>query len=249
MRDEGQSASLDASKEGLLSAFPYVTYALRYIVTKEMSREDAKRVIPKLPGLLRYSSDQTKEFLFWNTWNLAFSNQVLLADGQPLCSNAHPLSGASGTYSNTLGAVALTVETLQQAFVLMGNIPDDRGLTTYRTPQSLIYPLGLHKTAVEVLSSMYYPTSNENKVNAVKNSVEPYAIEYLTSNASGPFPWFVLAGKGELGTDSHTVFANIKWDEQRAWVDDQTMSLNHETEFRATWGAVDGRGIVGSQGA
>ena len=249
LRDEGQSAAIDASKEGLLSAFPYVTYALKYIVTKEMSREDAKRVIPKLPALLRYSSDQTKEFLFWNVFNLAFSGQVLLADGQPLCSNAHPLTGAAGTYSNTLGAVSLTVETLQQAFVLMGNMPDDRGLTTYRTPQDLIYPLGLHKTAVEVLSSMYYPTSNENKVNAVKGSVEPHAIEYLTSNANGPFPWFVLAGKGALGTDSHTVFASVKWDEQRAWVNEENESLNHETEFRAVWGAVDGRGIVGSQGA
>lgn len=257
LRQEGQSASIDASKEGVLTMYPWVTYALRYIVTKEMAREDAKKIIPRLPGLLRYSSDQTKEYLFWNVFNLAFTNFAgggyNMYDGLPLCSNAHTLSGASATgvttFSNYLGAVSLTVETLNQSFVLMGNLPDDRGLTTYRTPQDLIYPLGLHQTAVEVLASFYYPTSNENKVNSVAGSLNPRAIEYLTSAAAGPFPWFVLAGKGALGTDAHTAFANIKWDEQRAWVDPNTNSLNHETEFRGIWGVVDPRGIVGSAGA
>lgn len=253
-RTEGQAASVDASKEGLLSFFPYVTYALRYLVTKEMSREDAKKIIPKLPGQLRYSSDQTKEFLFWNVFNLAFNSVVAMADGQPLCSNAHPLQGASAqpgvtAYSNLLGAVSLTTDTLQQAYVLMADIPDDRGLLSYRTPQQLIFPLGLQQTATEVLSSLYYPTSNENRVNAVAGSITPMPIEYLTSAAGGPYPWFVLAGKGEPGTDAHTVFANVKWDEQRSWMDENTQSLVQETEFRAVWGAIDARGIIGSMGA
>src|SRR6266536_2759473 len=72
-RTEGQSASVDFSKEGLESYFSYTTFALRYGVSKEMSREDAKKIIPKLPSLLRYSSDQTKEFMFWNVFNLAFN--------------------------------------------------------------------------------------------------------------------------------------------------------------------------------
>ena len=220
--------------------------ALRYIVSKEMAREDAKKIIPKLPGLLRYSSDQTKENLFWSTYNQAFNSAVTLADGQPLCSNAHPCTGAlSVTYSNYLGSVALTVESLQQAINLAASLPDDRGLLTYRTLKDLVYPIGLHKTVVEVLDSFYYPTSDENKVNAVAGSVEPHAIEYLLANTNGPFQWFVQAGKGALGTDSHTVFANVKWDEQRAWVDENTSSMNHETEFRSRMGPLTARVLSG----
>jgi hypothetical protein len=253
-KTEGSVPQVDFAKEGLLSLFPYVSYALRYIVTKEMTREDAKHIIPKLPGQLRYSSDQTKEFLFWNTFNLAFNPAVALADGQPLCSANHPLQGQSAQpgvngYSNFLGNVSLTVDTLQQAYVLMADIPDDRGLISYRTPQSLIYPLGLDQTAKETLSSSYYPTSDENRVNVVAGSVQAMPIEYLTANGNGPFPWFVLAGKGDPGTDSHSVFANVKWDEQRSYVDEPTMSMVQETEFRAVWGAIDARGIVGSSGA
>lgn len=254
LRQEGTAAEIDASKEGLLSMFPWVTFALRYIVTKEMSREDAKRLIPKLPAMLRYASDQTKEFLFWNVFNLAFTPKASggynLADGQPLCSNAHPCVGQPGqTYSNTLGALGLSVESLNMVFTGMGNIPDDRGLTTYRTPRDIIYPLGMHQTVVETLSSFYYPQSSENRVNSVAGSLNPHAIEYLTAAPTGPFPWFVLSGKGELGTDSHTAFANVKWDEQRAWYDEDVQSMNHESEWRGIWGAVEGRGIYGSQGA
>jgi hypothetical protein len=253
VRGEGETPALDASKEGLLSYFAYTTYALAYRVTKEAIREDAKSIIPKLPGLLRYSSDQTKEYLFWNTFNFAFNNLVLMADGQPLCSTAHPLQGASvqpgvTTYSNSLGAVPLTVETLQQAYLLSAVMPDDRGLQTSRTPVKLIYPPGLHQVAHEVLSSGYYPSTDENRVNVVAGSIDPMPVRYLTSNPTGPFPWFVLAAKGDPGQDSHSVFASVKWDEQRAYYDDPTQSMVHETEFRAVWGAVDARGVVGSQG-
>jgi hypothetical protein len=257
LKQEGQTPAIDASKEGVLSQYAWISYALRYIVTKEMAREDAKRLIPKLPPLLRYSSDQTKEYIFWNVLNLGFTNAASggynMADGLPLFSNAHTIAGASATgvttFSNYLGAVALTVETLNQAFVLMANMPDDRGLTTSRTPVDLWYPLGLHQTAIEVIASFYYPHSDANKVNTAAGSVDPHAIEYLTAPATGPFPWFVAAGKGPLGTDSHSAFANIKWDEQRAWVDPNTTNMNHETEFRAVWGVVTPRGLVGSAGA
>src|SRR6266567_923174 len=252
-KTEGATAAVDYSKEGLRSSFAYVSYALKYAVTKEMSREDAKKIIPKLPGQLRYSSDQTKEFLFWNTFNLAFLSAAALADGQPLCSNSHPLQGSSArpginSYSNLLGAVSLTTDTLQQAYILMEDVPTDRGLVSSYTPKQLIFPLGLQQAATETLSSLYYPTSNENRVNVVAGSISPMPIKYLTATAGGPFPWFVLAGKGDPGTDCHTVFADVKWDEQRSWVDDQTMSLFNETEFRAVWGAINGRGVVWSMG-
>ncbi|MDE2097359.1 MAG: hypothetical protein KGL39_08960 [Patescibacteria group bacterium] len=254
LKYEGQVPSLDASREGFMTMYPFFTYALRYIVTKEMAREDAKRLIPQLPGLLRYSKDQTIEFLVWNVLNLGFlaaaSGGYNLADGQPLFSQSHPCAGAPGiTYSNSLGAAAMTVETLNQLFTLMGNMPDDRGLTTSRMPRDVWYPIGYHQTVVETLQSFYYPGSNENRVNSVVGSLEPHAVEYLLAAPTGPFPWFVSSAKGALGTDAHTAFANIKWDEQRVFVHEDTLSMIHEVEVRLQWGAVEGRGLAASSGA
>jgi hypothetical protein len=254
LKTQGQVATLDSSKEGFMTMYPFFTYALRYIVTKEMVREDAKKIIPQLPGLLRYSKDQTIEFLVWNVLNLGFLNTAgggyQLADGQPLFSTVHPCAGQAGlTYTNDVGAAAFTVEVLNQVYTIMGNMPDDRGLTTSRMPEDLWYCIGMHQQVVEVLGSFYYPDSNENRVNSVVGSLTPHAVEYLVSAPQGPFPWFVGSGKGKLGTDSHTAFTNIKWDEQRSYYEEQTQSMYHEVEVRLQWGAVEGRGLVGSQGA
>ena len=254
VKQEGQTASIDAASEGTLQFFPYVSYALRYIVTKEMGREDARKIIPMLPRLLKYSSYQTQEVNFWNILNLSFLNAASggynVNDGLALCSNVHTCAGAPGiTWSNYLGAVSLTVETINQAFNLMLSMPDDRGLQTSRTPVQLVYPIFLHQTATEVMSSYYYPSTDENRVNVVAGTLQPCASEYLTAPANGPYPWWVTSGKGMPGTDAHTMFATTKWDEQRAFYQEDTQSLNHETEFRSAWGAANGRGVVGSQGA
>lgn len=254
LKSQGQAATVDTSKEGFMTMYPYFTYALKYIVTKQMAREDAKKIIPQLPSLLRYSKDQTIEFLVWNVLNLGFLNKSQggynLADGQPLFSQTHPCAGAPGiTYSNFVGNAAFTVEILNQVFTLFGSMPDDRGLTTSRLPMDVWYPIGYQQQIVETLSSFYYPQSNENRVNNVAGSLTPHAVEYLTAAPQGPFPWYVSAGKGKLGTDSHTAFCNVKWDEQRSWVDPNTENLNHEVEVRLQWGAVEARGLVGSAGA
>jgi len=250
-KTEGQSAAIDAASEGQEFMAACTTYALKYIVSEEMNIEDAQKIIPKLPGLLRYSSDQTKEFIAWNIFNFAFNANQLLANGYPLCATNIPVTGNPAvTFTNSLGNTALTVESLMAMYSLFAVMPDDRGqLLTSRTPMSLIYPVGYHQTVVENLSSYFYPSDDSNRVNAIAGTIKPYPIPYLTANFNGPFPWFVLAGKGLPGSNCHESFFSVKWDKQRSWVSQETQALNHETEFRAAWGTVNQRGTGGSQGA
>lgn len=253
LKMEGAAPLLDQGGEGTPSMFPYTTWGLQYGVTMESRLEDPYRINGRLPRFLRYSEDQTKEQLLWNILNQAFSTNAAMAiwDGLPLCSTAHVLSGTPGvTYSNSLGATALTPETLQQAFILMETLPDDRNLATFRTPKQIIAPPGLQRVIEEILGSAYYPYSDENRVNVVQDKVEPLIVRYLNAPATGPFPWFVSAGKGDLGSDAHASFASFKFQhQQHVWYDDATGNMYHKTEFRGTWGSVDGRGLVGSQGA
>ena len=252
LKPEGSAPLQDQAYEGIASMFPFLTYSLKYAITKEGQVEDAMNINARLPRALRFAEDQTKEFLIWNVLNQAFATGVTLFDGLPLCSTGHPLGGSAvnqyGTYSNSLGATALTPESLQNAFILLETLPDDRALNTYRTPKMLVIPPQLHKTGEEILGSSYYPYSNENRINVVQDKIEPLVCRYLTQTS--PPGWFVTAGKGDFGTDAHTCFASFKWEyAQRTWLDENTNNLFHATETRLTWGAVDGRGIVGSQGA
>lgn len=248
---EGGSPALDQGGEGVPSFFPYVNYGLKYAITKPGRREDPYKINAKLPRFLRWSSDQTWENLFWNILTQAFNAQVTIFDGQPLCSQNHTLAGTPGvTYSNSLGNVALTPESLQQAFTLMATLPDDKNLASFRTPKKLISVPGYHRVIEEVTGSAYYPWSNENRPNVVYGKVEPLEVRYIPAAATGPFPWFVSSGKGDLGEDAHASFASFKWkNEQKVWYDDDTDVMYHKTDSRLTWGSVDGRGLVGSAGA
>jgi hypothetical protein len=123
LKYEGQAPALDQAGEGTASMFPYSTYSLKYGITQEANDEDPMKINGRLPRLLRFAEDQTVELLLWNQFNQAFNTNVTIWDGQPLCSTAHPLASTPGiTYSNSLGAVALTPETLQQAQILLATL-------------------------------------------------------------------------------------------------------------------------------
>lgn len=248
---EGGSPALDQGGEGTPSFFPFVSYALKYGVTKPGRQEDPYKINARLPKFLKYAEEQTRENLFWNILNQSMNAAVPIWDGLALCANNHTLAGAPGiTYNNLLGNVALTVESLQQAFVLMATLPDDRNLASWRTPKWVISVPGYQRVVEETVGSRYYPNSDENRINVAYGKVEPLIVRYLTSAANGPFPWWVSAAKGELGMDAHASFASIKEQNvQHVWYDDDTDVMYHKSSFRATWGSVDGRGIVGSGGA
>ena len=248
VKQEGANPAFDQPIEGIPTTFLYQTFALAYKITEEAELEDAMALIKRLPGMLAYSEQVTKDLLFWQAFNLAFTSGVNGADGVPLVSTAHPLIGAPGnpTFSNSGGTVALSPEALQAAYISFHTMLSDRGLPMYKTPKQLVIPPQLQKVAEEILGSPYYPYSNENRTNVVQRSVTPLVSRYLTS----PTAWFVLAGKGDIEGDSHSLVTGFKWqNRQRTWVDESTGNMNHRTSFRATYGFKNFRGFWGSQGS
>lgn len=247
---EKGSPALDQGGEGTPVFYPFVSYALKYGVSKPGRREDPYKINPRLPKFLKYAEIQTRENLYWNILTQSMNSAVPIWDGQALCSQTHKLAGDGATYSNLLGNVAFTVESFQQALVLMATLPDDRNLASWRSPKWGISVPGYQRVMEEVLGSRYYPHSDENRVNTAYGKVDPLIVRYIPSQPNGPFPWWISSGKGELGADAHASFVSLKYAfEQKVWYDDDTDVMYHKSEFRSTWGSVDGRGLVGSGGA
>lgn len=253
LKPEGSTPVFDQAYEGTATTFNFLTYALAYKITEEAELEDAKDLIKKLPAMLAYSEQVTKELLFWNVFNLAFTSGVNGADGVPLCSASHPLGGgtaaAYGTVSNSGGSTALTPESLQNAYIAFETLNSDRNLPSFRTPKKLVVPPQLHKVAQEILGSPYYPYSNENKVNVVNGTVDLLVSRYITSNTA----WFLTSAPGgidNLEGDTNSLVVSFKWQNKtRAWVDEATGNMNQRASFRCTYGWVDFRGFYGSQGS
>src|SRR6202042_3864479 len=91
---EATQAPLDSAGPGLTSTFFWQNFGLRYIISDDAQLEDPQSIFKEFSKMLRYSVDQTQEYLFWNILNLSFLSWAEggynLADGQPLISAVHP---------------------------------------------------------------------------------------------------------------------------------------------------------------
>lgn len=255
-KPEGGTPRIDRVYENILANFSFFTMALGWETTEEAQLEDPVNILGMLPGMLAQSEILTYEFVFWNMLNLGFSLNAPIYDGQPLFSNSHPLgpipspngvtSITGQTYSNYLGAVALSPESLYQADLLFQNLLSDRALPVYKTPVDLIVPSSpLAKIAEEVVGTPATPWNADNTKNTAFESKRIRVSRYLTS----PQAWFIMAAKGDLEGDAHGLFTAFKWRHRiRAWTEEKTGNFGQRTSFRATFGPANWRGAVGSYG-
>jgi hypothetical protein len=247
---DGQAPPLDKPQE--LNAFTatFLKYGLGYEYTEDAEDDDAPNFLAQCASDLAYSRIITEEQLYWNIFNQAFNAGVTGTDGVPLCSSAHPAAALPGlTQSNTGANLALSPEALFAARLSFKALYDQRGLPITRTPRWLLVPLELENTAGEILGSDDYPYSDENRKNmeaAKITKLRPKVSRYLTS----PTAWFLLAGKGEPGSDCHGAFVSHKYkDRQKTWVEAKYSIFGHKAYFRSTWGFYTWYGIWGTQGS
>jgi hypothetical protein len=254
---EGGVPDLDYASPEFTMMFTWQDFGLRYVITRRASIEDPKAIFNKMPRMLRRSVDETLEYLFFNNLNLSFLNKAQggynVDDGLSLINAAHPITGMPGvTQSNFLGNVAFTVESLQAVITMFALTRDPRGKLIRYIPKNIIYPPGYHQQVTEILQTNVYPSTDQNRINVVsqqRTKLEPIEVPYLNPNqGAGPFPWWVATGKGSL-ENSHSMFAAVKENRQRTYVDVQSESIFHEARVRISNGVDSWRGIVGSQGA
>lgn len=257
-KPEGSAPTYDQPYELIPYTVTFFTYALAVKATEEAELEDPENMLGEVPGELAKASRETKDLVIWNVFNTGFSNAVLYADGQPLFSAAHPLapiatptgivSSVGSTQSNLLSAVALTPESLQQAFITFETTLTERGTPDRRTPRTLMVPTAMDKIAKEITGSTHAPFSADNKINVQHNSVDVFTNRYLTSNTA----WFVLGNQGNpfKGGDHHHLFAAFKWESKyKVWRDGETDNYSQKVSDRYTYGAAGYRALVGSQGS
>ena len=80
------------------------------------------------------------------------------------------------------------------------------------------------------------------------DQAEIMVVRYITS----PTAWFLCAGPGDWkgGGDANSLVVGYKWQNRvKAWYDNQTGNYGIRTSYRNTYGFVNWRGIVASQGS
>lgn len=244
VKPEGSPISYDVERQGFITRYQHVVYALGFIITREIMDDDQYDIVgqKKAQGLA-FSMRQTKELIAANVYNRAFNNLFVGGDGKEMLSTSHP-NVAGGTWSNKLAADAdLSEASLEQAAIDIQTFTNDRGLLIGVRPTSLIITPSQEFEAKRILGSALRVATTNNDLNALKTlGIIPEVVvnHYLTDADA----WFIRTN----------VKNGLKHFERRA--DEFAMDNDWDTEnakFKATarysFGWTDPRAIYGSAGA
>jgi phage major head subunit gpT-like protein len=244
-KSEGQPIAMDSMRQGFTTRSTNVTYALGFIITRELYEDDQyDKISAQRSRALAFSMRQTKEIVGANLINRAYTAGYTFGDGKVLCATDHP-NAAGGTFSNTLAVASdLNQVALEQMAIDISNFTDDRGLKIAVMPKKLLVPPSLMFEAERILkSSLEYDTAN-NAVNALKSkNIFPEGIainHYLTDTDA----FFILTdAEGlvyqERRADEFEPTSENDWDTENA---------RYKASSRYAFTAYDPRSIYGSPG-
>lgn len=243
-KPEGAAITYDSERQGFITRYQHVVFALGFIITREVMEDDQYDVVgQKKANALARSIRQTKEIFGANVYNRAFNSAFTGGDGVSMINSAHP-NIKGGTWSNQIATASdLSEAAIEQACIDIAGFTDDAGLLIAARPESLIISRQQIYEAKRILGSDGRVGSDTNDLNALKTmGAIPKVItnHYLTDVDA----WFIR-------TD---VQNGLKYFERRA--DSFDMDSDFDTDnakFKAmsrySFGWTDPRAIYGSAGA
>lgn len=246
VKSEGGPISYDTMTQGFVTRYTHVTYALGFMISREMIDDDQYDVVgQKRAKSLALSMRQTKETVGANVYNRAFNANYTGGDGVSMINSAHPLV-AGGTASNQLAVAAtLSEAALEQACIDIARFTNDRGLKMSFMPKTVIVPPELMFEAERIMKSQYRIGTANNDVSALVSMGKfpgGVKVNHYLSNTS-PYAWFIRTNCPD-GL-KHFVRHADEFSEDN---DFDTQNAKYMAYSRYSFGWTDWRGIYGTPG-
>lgn len=245
VKPEGSSIVYDSENQTWTSRYRHIVYGLGFIITKEIMDDDLYDVVGqrRAQGLAR-SLRQTKEVIGANVYNRAFNSAYVGGDGTSLLNNAHP-NFAGGTWSNILDTSSdLTEAALEQAWIDISLLRDDRGLLINVMPNKLIIPPQLKFEADRILKTTGRVGTDLNDINAIKEEgLFPGGV-HINHFLTDPNAWFIRTDTKDGLKYFERTGASFEIDNEF-----DTSNAKFKAYERYSFGWTDPRALFGSPGA
>lgn len=247
VKPEGAPMAYDIEQQAFITRYQHVTYALGFVITKEMFEDDQYAIVgEKRARALAFSARQTKDIIAANIFNNGFAGggNPTYGDGQTLISASRP-NFAGGTWANQIAVAAdLSEAALEQACIDIRHYTNDRGLRISVIPEKLYIPVELEFEAARIMKSTGRVSTDLNDINAL-NSLGKLpggivASPYLTN----PDAWFIKTNCPDGLKYFERVGDSFDMDN-----DFDTDNAKFKYRARYSFGMTDPRSIYGSPGA
>ena len=195
IKPEGQPIASDSMGQRIITNYVHKRVGLSFTITKEAIEDNLyQNQFPQQAVSLRNSLRVTKNILGTNVLNNAFNAVYPIGDGQPVCSENHPIDG--GVFSNTFNAhVDFSEAGVEQAIIAIQKFPMQSGILAQTMAKKIIIPRELQFSASRLLNSQFRVSTANNDINAVYHNdyiPEGYRVnQYLTA----PDSWFILTDR------------------------------------------------------
>jgi hypothetical protein len=243
-KGEGQPITYDTERQGFVTRYQPLVFALGFVITREVYEDDQYDVVGKRKAEgLAFSMRQTKEVVGANVYNRAFNSSYVGGDGVSLINASHP-NIKGGTWSNQIATAAdISEAALEQACIDIAGFTNDAGLLIAVRPEKLIIPRQLIFEAKRILGTEGRVGTDNNDLNALKTMglIPKVVTNHFLTDVDA---WFIGTSVGD----------GMKYFERRA--DSFDMDNDFDTEnakYKATaryaFGWTDPRALYGSPGA
>lgn len=228
------------------TTYSHVKYTKGFKVTREMVEDDLYNIIKKRPAALARTMRRTAEYQAAQVFNRAFSTSYLGGDAKPLSSTTHPRSDGGTAQSNASSTgVTLSETNLETARIAFRQQLDDKGMVIDVSPDVLLVPTNLEKTAHLIVDSTMRQGTADNDMNFYKGRFDIVPWRYLDAGATGgsTTAWFLL----DRSQHQLTWF----WRERPQFKNDELFDTEYavyKSTMRLSRGWSDWRGVWGSKG-
>ena len=245
----GQKAELadvqnSTPRVGNNKTFTVTEYADSIDISKNLFDDNKHGVYEKMVAEFAEMGRITRDKNAFAVYRNAFTT-ALTADGVALVSDSHTtLSG--NTVDNKLTA-ALSVTSLNDAIVALGEQIGQNGAIRGAQPSVLLVPLKLFKRAKEITESSKMADTANNNMNIYSDTymLTVYTSPFLGAAAGGSDTAWFLLGR------NHSVTRWVRQGITTDMVDYKYQRNNnyiYKASFREVVGAIDYCGVVGSLG-
>lgn len=238
---EGGEIAADRMQQLMSVHFHHAKYGKMLSVTQELIDDGkAVNVMERQARGFKKAALETKNKVAIDILNNSTANNGY--DGVPLVSTSHPTSAGNSSNRKAVDA-DLSESALEQCYIEMADIRDDRGLRIQVMPKKLIIPRNSVFAATRILESDGRSGSADNDINALRvNRVIPevVVIDHLTDTNAYHFvtnvdDGLIMYNRKDLSIDSEPHFTH------------DAVQFKATMRFSVGWG--DWRGVFGSPGA